>query len=191
MRLLPGQSLFEIKTTLSAQGVMEMLRKKVTERHPLNPNPIPPDTPFRGGVYDREFEVKESVWLWHVYMPVFRGRIETAEGGSIIRVRVSNAYTSFTVGCSLAFSAVFFCIGARIVFRGDFTAIAIMLFALLFAAIQLFWTSWYLRKVESGKNRLQSLFVVKPRKKTIHPRVDWSASSDDKEGPDERSERTS
>jgi hypothetical protein len=169
VKLLPGQSFFEIKTTLSEEAVMEILKKNVTERHPLNPNPIPPDTPFRGGVYDREFEVKKSVWFWHIYMPVFRGKLKTAEPGTTIPVRVSNAYTSFTVGCDWAFSAMFLLIGVRIVLQGDLTAIALIFFALLVAASQLLWTSWHLGKVESGKNRLQSLFVVKPKKRTVHP----------------------
>jgi hypothetical protein len=191
MRLLPGQSFFQIKTTFPAEAVMEILRQKVTERHPLNPNPIPPSTPFRGGVYDREFEIKESVWFWHVYVPVFRGTIETAEAGSTVRVRVSNAYTSFTVGCGWAFSAMLFFIGTRMIWQGDFSGILVLLFALLLAVSQLFWTSWYLRKVESGKNRLQSFFVIKSGKRVIHPFVDWSVSDNDKDGQDEGHERTS
>jgi len=128
-----------------------------------------------------------------VYVPVFRGKIETLEGTTIVRVRVSNTYTTFQIGFGWAWSVALFCIGARIALRGVediFTAIVFMLFGLFAAAGQLFWTSWYFQKVEGGKKRLLSLFVVKTIKRTIRPRMYGKAINND-EGSEEGATKTS
>jgi hypothetical protein len=165
MKIIPSESFFEIKTALSKEAVMEIIKKNVTERHPMNLSPIPPTMPFKGGVYDLEFEVKESVWFWQVYAPVFCGVVETSEGSTILRIRASNTYTVLQIaGCWVGSIAAFF-IGVRIAMQGSqvFSGAAAMLLGLFGAAGLLYWTSWYYQKVEDGKKRLLSLFVVKPK----------------------------
>jgi hypothetical protein len=92
MKMIPWEESFEIKTDLSREAILIILRNALRKDQGDARRAI-----FRGELTGRGFNIKEAKDYIGGILPLFQGTILETEGGSLIKIRAVNGVSTFGV----------------------------------------------------------------------------------------------
>jgi hypothetical protein len=159
-KFVPWRNVFEIRTHLSKQMILERL-KQSTAWKPMYIYFIPPRQNFVGKVSERGFDLQESVSYGSALTPVFHGRFIEADHEVRLQLTASNSFTTLSALWCWGWAIHWLILLFPQLLHGVSDASSVLMRILLFlgvpAGVGPTITIPYWRKVEDGRRELSQL----------------------------------